>query len=63
MKKSVLLANVTCTEASKDVVLMTCELLALPPLPEAMLICQPQLQSVALLLDGVQPESLAICNR
>ena len=62
IKKSVLLAKVTCTEASKDVVLI---IWVAPEPPDIVLTCHPQLQSVALALtlDLEQTVILLICKR
>ena len=62
IKKSVLLAKLTCTEASKDVVLI---IWVVPELPDIVLTCHPQLQSVALALTLYleQDVTLLICKR
>ena len=63
IKKSVVLAKVTWTEASRDVELITCEE---PGLPEAVLSCQPQLQSLVELVDPANlehPVRRLICKR
>lgn len=60
MKKSEFLAKFTCTDASREVVLITC---CMPELLDAWLTCQPQLQSVAFVLVLAQPETRLICKR